>query len=92
MTAEHAPSAVPLIHYRTVDGTTWPVNLTGDDEHYGLENQLRYSPEQLTRTDQLVLASVVAAYVHLTDPNRTQEEARRSLRRARTATHEARNV
>lgn len=80
----------PARRYEVVENTCWPVNLTSTDDQDGLEWKLRYAPDALTRGDQLVLASVVAAYAYLTDPNRTQEEARRSLRRARIAAQEAR--
>lgn len=90
MTESHAPA--PKSRYGSVDGTTWPVNLTGDDEHYGLEHRLRYTPDLLTREDHLVLASVVASYVHLTSGHLTHEEAFVSLRRAREAAKEARHA
>lgn len=78
------------VRYGHVGSTSWPVNLTGDEDAYGLENKLRYTPGTLTREDQLVLASVVAAYVHLTSGHLTQGEAFRSLRRAREAARRAR--
>jgi hypothetical protein len=78
--------------FAEVDGTVWPVNLTGDEDTYGLEHRLRYSPEALTREDQLVLASVVASYVHLTSGHLTHGEAFVSLRRARKATRKSRPV
>lgn len=58
--------------YRQVADSTWP--LPGDDpEGAGLEYQLRYYPQTLTRGDQLHLASIVAAYRELL----TCTEARR---------------
>lgn len=87
-----ANAPTPRQRYGHVEGTAWPVNLTSTDEEDGLEWKLRYAREHLTRSEHLLLASVVSAYVHLTDPNRTQEEARRSLRRARTAAQEARRA
>lgn len=76
--------------YGHIDGTAWPVNLTDEDEG-GLEWKLRYAPEHLTREDQLVLASVVAAYTHLTSGHLTHEEAFVSLRRAREVSKLARH-
>lgn len=77
--------------HHSYEDTTWPVNLVGDDDTYGLEHRLRYTPDLLTREDQLVLASVVAAYVYLTSGHLTHEEAFVSLRRAREATKKARH-
>lgn len=48
---------------RLADETVWPT--PGDDPDGGLEWRLRYAPEGLTRQDQLVLASIVAAYREL---------------------------
>lgn len=96
---EDAPVGMSVTHddgcarkakrYHLYEETTWPVNLVGDDEIYGLEHTLRYQPDLLTREDHLVLASVVAAYVHLTSGHLTQKQAFESLRRARHAAKEA---
>lgn len=90
---EHtAPAPVrPVVRgrYGHIDGTAWPVNLTSTDDEDGLEWKLRYAPQRLTREDQLILASVVAAYVHLTDPNVGPTAARESLLRARLCAKEA---
>ena len=61
------------------DGTAWPVNVGG------IEWKLRYAPGQLTREDQLVAASVLAAWSALTDPHCTHGDATAALRRARKA-------
>jgi hypothetical protein len=73
-------------HYERVDDTTWPVILAGPDDD-SPEWNLRYgSPD---RDDRLFLASIVAAYTALTDPNRPQYEAVHALRRARQAQRQA---
>lgn len=68
--------------YRQVGDSTWPT--PGDatnDSDCGLEWILRYSPERLTRGDQLHLASIVAAYRDLlTCTSRRRAEVVRSLR------------
>lgn len=61
------------------DETVWPT--PGDDPDGGLEWRLRYAPESLTRQDQLVLASIVAAYRELlTCPMRRRNDVVRGLR------------
>lgn len=46
--------------------TTWPV--IEPDPEGGLEWRLRYAPDSIDRRDQLLLASIVAAYSALTNP------------------------
>lgn len=91
-TSKGKHSAPPKLRYRTVEGTVWPVNLVGDEDTYGLENRLRYPGEPLTTSERLVLASVVAAYVYLTNPDLGPTAARDAFRRARLAAKEARDV
>jgi len=66
--------------YRTLaDGSVWPT--PGDDPDGGLEWRLRYAPESITRTDLLVLASIVSAYREvLTCPSRRRNDVVRMLR------------
>lgn len=85
----HAPQV--RSHYGRIEGTAWPVRLTSTPEEDGLEWKLRYAPEHLTRREHLLLASVVAAYVHLTSPRLGLTEATKSLRRARQAAAVAAN-
>ena len=67
--------------YGTVDGTVWPINVGG------IEWKLRYAPSTLTREDQLVAASVIAAYEHLRKtPSGDALRAFKRLRRAQPKT------
>ncbi len=45
------------------DGTVWPVDVDGE-----VQWKLRYAPDTLTRGDQLVAASLLAAWATLLDP------------------------
>lgn len=67
----------PYVHF---DGMCWPFPCVrvGD-----LEWKLRYSPESLTRADQLVAASVIAAYAEIVfNPIRVRNAIVRQLRQA----------
>jgi hypothetical protein len=69
--------------YRQVGESVWPTpgDTAYEDDTPGLEWKLRYAPESLTREDQLVLASIVAAYRELlTCPDHRRAEVVRLLR------------
>ena len=67
--------------YGEAEGTTWPINVSG------IEWKLRYSPDSLTREDELVLASVVHAYDYLrTADARSANAGLRRMRRAQPKT------
>jgi hypothetical protein len=69
--------------YRKVGDSVWPTpgDTAYEDATPGLEWKLRYAPESITREDQLVLASIVAAYRELLScPARRRAEVVRALR------------
>ena len=65
------------VQYGIADGTTWPKPC-----RYS-EWNLRHSNQP--PTNRLHIASVLAAYAFLVDPERTQKDAIESLKRARRA-------
>jgi hypothetical protein len=76
--ADRKPSA-----FVSFDGMCWPA---AGSRASSLEWQLRYQPEALTREDQLVLASVVSAYLQMVrDPEAKRRRVIRKLREARDA-------
>lgn len=75
------------VRYVVVDDTTWPVPLS-TDEIDGPEWVQRYAtPERIVK-QRMRVASIVAAYSHLIDPNITQADAITSLKHARRAAKE----
>jgi hypothetical protein len=65
--------------YVCFDGMTWPNPKASDD----LEWRLRYAAESITREDQLVMASFLAAYRGLISmPSRRRNQRVGQIRRA----------
>jgi hypothetical protein len=63
-----------------IDDTTWPVDDDGE-----MQWSLRYGNDDLLRGVRMSAASVVESYRYLTDPNLSQADAIRALKRARRA-------
>ena len=65
------------------DGTTWPLPESEDGDAHTVEWKLRYAPNQLTREDQLYLASICSAYGALVDASLSRSrDVLRALRSA----------
>ncbi len=73
-----------MIRNITVDDTSWPVDVSTDDED-SAEWTLRYGTPERREEQRLSVASVLSAYEHLTDPSRSLKEVTDALRRVRTA-------
>ena len=71
-----------MIHYGTVDDTTWPIDWSTDDED-SAQWTLRYGTPERREDQRYSVASVLAAYGHLLDPGLSMKEATMALRRAR---------
>lgn len=75
------------VRYVVVDDTAWPVPVS-TDEIDSPEWVQRYATPERIVMQRMRVASIVAAYSHLIDPNITQADAIESLKRARRAAKE----
>lgn len=73
-----------MIYNYRVEDTTWPVDVMTDNEDAAQWVQRYGTPERVVE-QRMSVASVLAAYAHLTDPNLTLTDATAALRRAREA-------
>ena len=77
-----------MIHHVVVEDTTWPVDLSSDDED-SAEWVLRYGTPERREAQRMSVASIVSAYKDMTDPRRSLKDCTAMLRRALTAAAEA---
>ena len=77
-----------MIHHVVVEDTTWPVDLSSDDED-SAEWVLRYGTPERREAQRMSVASIVSAYKDMTDPRRSLKDGTAMLRRSRTAAAEA---
>lgn len=71
-----------MIHYIHVDETVWPVDVSNELED-SAQWTLRYGAHVHITDHRYSIASVLAAYASLLDPDRTTEDAIAMLRRVR---------
>jgi hypothetical protein len=65
-------------------GGVWVRPALESDDEYGLGWKLRYSPDKISRADQITLAEIVDAYGYLLVET-TQEQRDRACREIRAA-------
>ena len=85
MAAQDSPSNVRFID---VENTSWPVPVCSDYID-GPEWVQRYASDERATGQRMRVASIIAAYTHLLDPNITQADAIAMLKLARKAAKKA---
>ena len=73
-----------MIRNVIVEDTTWPVDVSTDDED-AAQWILRYGSPERREAQRMSVASILSAYADLTDPRRSMADATAMLRRARKA-------
>lgn len=73
-----------MIRYFRVDDTTWPVDVSTEDEE-SAEWVQRYGTPERREEQRMAVASILSAYETLTNSQQTQKDARAKLGRAMKA-------
>lgn len=55
-----------MSYIKLSDGSSWPRPALEGDDNVSVEWKLRHAPDQVTREDMLVAASIISAYGYLT--------------------------